>query len=62
MSANQRRADHAAWTSPCGSAGNWRSAVRLAWAALLTGSRIIPLGDNGPLYHDLAARVRQGRG
>jgi hypothetical protein len=61
MSANQRIGG-AAWMPPRGLAGNWLNSVRLAWAALLAGSRFIPLGDNGDLVHDLAARVRQGRG
>lgn len=29
-----------------------------AWAALTTGSRAIPLGDNGRLYQELAARIK----
>jgi hypothetical protein len=30
---------------------------RAAWAALKTGSRTIPFGDNGALLRDLASRI-----
>jgi hypothetical protein len=32
-------------------------ALEAAWAALSAGSRAIPLGDNGSLYRELAARA-----
>jgi hypothetical protein len=32
-----------------------------AWAALKTGSRSIPFGDNGDLYRELAAHLAAGR-
>ncbi len=32
-------------------------ALEAAWAALSAGSRAIPLGDNGALYRELAARA-----
>jgi hypothetical protein len=53
-------------TSPDGAAralhatGAARAAAgvfRAAWAALTTGSRTIPFGDNGVLLRDLAARI-----
>jgi hypothetical protein len=31
--------------------------LKSAWAALTTGSRAIPLGDNSTLIRDLAARI-----
>jgi len=31
--------------------------LRTAWAALATGSRTIPFGDNGALLRELAERV-----
>ena len=31
--------------------------LRAAWAALTTGSRAIPFGDNEALFRELAARV-----
>jgi hypothetical protein len=34
---------------------------RAAWAALETGSRSIPFGDNGELYRELAAHLAAGR-
>jgi hypothetical protein len=34
----------------------FRHSLSLAFAALVTGSRTIPLGDNGSLLHDLALR------
>ncbi|HWJ35535.1 MAG TPA: hypothetical protein VNR70_09710 [Steroidobacteraceae bacterium] len=37
-------------------------ALSIAFAALVTGSRTIPLGDNGTLLHDLAARAGRGPG
>ncbi len=33
------------------------NSLALAFAALVTGSRTIPMGDNGALLRDLAARV-----
>jgi hypothetical protein len=33
-----------------------RDALSLAFAALFTGARTIPLGDNGSLLHELALR------
>jgi hypothetical protein len=35
--------------------------LKAAWAALTTGSRAIPLGDNGDLYRELAARLAASR-
>jgi hypothetical protein len=34
----------------------FRHSLSLAFAALVAGSRAIPLGDNGSLLHDLALR------
>ena len=34
-----------------------RQSLSLAFAALVTGSRTIPLGDNGALLRELALRV-----
>ena len=34
----------------------FRHSLSLAFAALVTGSRTIPLGDNGSLLRDLALR------
>jgi len=31
--------------------------LRAAWAALTTGSRTIPFGDNGALFRELAAHI-----
>ena len=31
--------------------------LKAAWAALTIGSRAIPLGDNGELFRELAARI-----
>jgi hypothetical protein len=33
------------------------AALKAAWAALTTGSRAIPFGDNGTLFRELAARI-----
>lgn len=35
-----------------------RHTLSLAFAALVTGSRSIPLGDNGSLLRELALRAR----
>lgn len=32
-----------------------------AWAALTTGSRTLPFGDNGELFRELAARIAASR-
>ena len=32
-------------------------ALRSAFAAMVAGSRAIPLGDNGALFRELAARI-----
>jgi len=31
--------------------------LKAAWAALTTGSRTIPFGDNGAVLRDLASRI-----
>jgi hypothetical protein len=31
--------------------------LQQAWAALTTGSRALPFGDNGDLFRELAARI-----
>jgi hypothetical protein len=31
--------------------------LKQAWAALTTGSRILPFGDNAELFRELAARI-----
>jgi hypothetical protein len=35
--------------------------LKTAWAALTTGSRTIPFGDNGDLFRDLAAQIAASR-
>jgi len=40
-----------------GSVARAAAILKLAWLALATGSRMIPLGDNGMLIRELAARV-----
>jgi hypothetical protein len=35
--------------------------LKAAWAALVTGSRTIPFGDNGHLFRDLAAQIAASR-
>lgn len=37
--------------------GAWRELAQ-AFAALVAGSRVVPLGDNGELIRALAARLR----
>ena len=44
-----------------GSAGRARGFLTAAWAALVTGSRTIPFGDNGNLFRDLAAQIAASR-
>jgi hypothetical protein len=39
------------------SVGRAAGVFRAAWAALMTGSRTIPFGDNGALLRELAARI-----
>ena len=39
------------------SAARAAGVFRAAWAALTTGSRTIPFGDNGALLRDLASRI-----
>jgi hypothetical protein len=34
---------------------------KTAWAALMTGSRAVPFGDNGDLFRDLAAQIAASR-
>jgi hypothetical protein len=35
--------------------------LQMLWAALTTGSRTIPFGDNGDLFRELAARIAASR-
>jgi hypothetical protein len=44
-----------------GVAGRAGSVLKTAWAALMTGSRTIPFGDNGDLFRDLAAQIAASR-
>jgi hypothetical protein len=44
-----------------GIAGRAAGALKMAWAALMTGSRTIPFGDNGDLFRDLAAQIAASR-
>jgi hypothetical protein len=39
-----------------------RHSLSLAFAALVAGSRTIPLGDNGSLLHELALRSAGSQG
>lgn len=42
--------------------GQARRVLFTAFAAMFAGSRAVPLGDNGALFRDLAARIgRPGR-
>jgi hypothetical protein len=43
------------------SAGSAGGVLKTAWAALMTGSRTIPFGDNGDLFRDLAAQIAASR-
>jgi hypothetical protein len=44
-----------------GGVGRVGRVVKTAWAALMTGSRTIPFGDNGDLFRDLAAQIAASR-
>jgi hypothetical protein len=44
-----------------GVAGRAGGILKAAWAALTTGSRTIPFGDNGALFRDLAAQIAASR-
>jgi hypothetical protein len=44
-----------------GIAGRACGVLKAAWAALVTGSRTIPFGDNGNLFRDLAAQIAASR-
>jgi hypothetical protein len=44
-----------------GVAGRAGGVLKTAWAALMTGSRTIPFGDNGNLFRDLAAQIAASR-
>jgi hypothetical protein len=44
-----------------GRAGRAGGVLKTAWAALMTGSRTIPFGDNGDLFRDLAAQIAASR-
>jgi hypothetical protein len=53
-----------AGTGPVNRPGVGRRAggiLKTAWAALTTGSRTIPFGDNGDLFRDLAAQIAASR-
>jgi len=58
--------DGAARAIRAASAARAAGVFRAGWAALTTGSRTIPFGDNGALLRDLAARIaasnRRARG
>ena len=49
-------------TAPTGRKSRALQALSIAFAAFVTGSRTIPLGDNGALLRDLAARAGRANG